>query len=75
MSDLDTLLRTLALPDVAMDRLPQFQTISVASATWAAIMKVAESIQDLRFESKDDHQQARTRNPRPSEKEHEHVCD
>lgn len=52
VSDLDSLLRTLALPDVGMDRLPQLQTLATASATWAAIVKVAESIQDLRFESR-----------------------
>jgi len=52
VSDLDGLLRTLALPDVAMDRLPQLQTLATASATWAAIVKVADSIQDLRFESR-----------------------
>jgi hypothetical protein len=52
VSDLDSLLRTLALPEVGMDRLPQLQTLAMASATWAAIVKVAGSMQDLRFESK-----------------------
>ena len=52
VSDLDSLLRTLALPEVAMDRLPQLQTLKTASATWAAIVKVADTIQDLRFESR-----------------------
>jgi hypothetical protein len=52
VGDLDTLLRTLALPDVGMDRLAQLQTMATANATWAAIMKVAASIQDLRFETR-----------------------
>jgi hypothetical protein len=52
VSDLDSLLRTLALPEVGMDRLPQLQTMAMASATWKAIVKFAESIQDLRFESR-----------------------
>lgn len=52
VSDLDSLLRTLALPEVGMDRLPQLQTLATASATWAAIVKVAASMQDLRFESR-----------------------
>ena len=52
VSDLDSLLRTLALPDVGMDRLPQLQTLQTASATWAAIVKVAATVQDMRFESR-----------------------
>ncbi|HYD37266.1 MAG TPA: hypothetical protein VEA60_06610 [Allosphingosinicella sp.] len=51
VSDLDSLVRTLALPEVGMDRLPQLQTMKTASATWAAIVKVAATVQDLRFES------------------------
>ena len=52
VSDLDSLVRTLALPDVTMDRLPQLHTLGTASATWAAIVKVAATVQDLRFESR-----------------------
>jgi hypothetical protein len=52
VSDLDSLYRTLALPGVGMDRLPQLQTLAMATATWAAIIKVAASIQDLRFETR-----------------------
>jgi len=52
VSDLDNLLRMLALPAVTMDSLPQFQTMAMASASWGAITSVAASIQDLRFESK-----------------------
>lgn len=51
VGDLNSLLRTLALPGVGMDRLPQLMTLGTASATWAAIVKVADGIQDLRFES------------------------
>lgn len=52
VSDLDGLARTLALPEVGMDRLPQLQTLAMASATWAAIGKVAAAMQDLRFETR-----------------------
>ena len=52
VSDLDNLSRTLALPDVKMDRLPQLQTMATANATWAEIIKVAATIQDLRFETR-----------------------
>ena len=51
VSDLDSLLGTLSLPEVGADRLPQLQTLKTASATWVAIVKVAATVQDLRFES------------------------
>ena len=51
VSDLDSLLGTLALPEVGTDRLRPLQTLATASATWAAIVKVADTIQSLRFES------------------------
>jgi hypothetical protein len=51
VSDLDSLLGTLALPEVGMDRLAQLQTMATASATWAAIVRVADSIQGLQFDS------------------------
>lgn len=52
VGDLDSLARILALPGVTMDRLPQLQTLRTASATWAAISKTAQSVQNLRFEAK-----------------------
>ncbi len=49
---LDGLHRTLALPNVEMDQLAELHSLGTASATWAAILKVAASIQDLRFETR-----------------------
>jgi len=52
VSDVDGLRQALTPSEVDLDRLPQLQTMGMAAATWAAILKVAESIQDLRFETR-----------------------
>jgi hypothetical protein len=49
---LDNLARTLTLPGVAMDRLPELHTLSTASATWGLIIQAADGIQNLRFETR-----------------------